>query len=181
MTLYEQLDGNGLIAFSDAAGAKAGLSLAKILSRIAPSSKVTIVSNKFYPFFANWKLNVEVVKVLPTTLPVDIKWVFTGTSHPESSDRFELAFLKLANEKNLPSFSFIEYWTWMALRFDDGLGKSILPSKILVVDEFCKKLAIAEGLPSERLEICKNPYLDYIENFWRSKLTNSEFRKLLKS
>lgn len=179
MTLYDQLIGNGLIAFSDPAGAKAGLSVAKILASISPCSRVKVVSNKSYPFFTDWHLPVEVVDYLPETLPEDVNWVFTGTSHPDSSHRFELHFLQLAKNRNIPSWSFIDHWTLMAMRFEDGKGNSILPDHIIVLDEYAKELAIADGLPAEKLELHKNPYLDYIENHWEPKQTNIEFRKRL--
>lgn len=65
----------------------------------------------------------------------------------------------------------------MALRFDNGAKKLLLPYKIIIVDEYAKKLAFVEGLPLDVLELYKNPYLDYIENFWQPSLTNSDFRK----
>lgn len=179
MTLYEQLEGNGLIVFSDPASAKSCLSVAKILSRIAPEKKVTLVSNKSYPFYANWRLPVDIVDAPAAALPKDIKWVLTGSSQPETSGRFELSYLRLASEEGVPSFSLLDDMPAMAQRFQDAGGNFTLPGKLIVSDENARKLAINQGIPSSIIKIYNDPYLDYIETYWRPKLRPSAFRKLL--
>lgn len=179
MKFLEGLGGNGLLVFSDPAGAKACLALGTILSRLT-KNKIKLISNKSYSFYADWNLHVEVASEIPNSLPRDVQWIFTGTSHPESSGRFELSFLKLANESNVVSYSFVDQWTNMALRFKNKEGHLILPANILVLDEKAAELAIEDGLPADKIFITSNPYLEYIKTYWRPKLSVREIKQLVK-
>ena len=170
--MWSRFKGNGLFVFSDPAGAKACLALDDILTGENISGKRKLVSNKKYSFYKQFKSNITIVdnagfKDTKNSMINDIDWIFTGTSHPESSDCFELKYLENIKVK---SYSFIDHWTNFHLRFELK-SKIIFPDIIFVIDEAAKVLAIKDGLPIEKIELFENPYLIYLKKY-RGKLLN---------
>jgi hypothetical protein len=172
--LVEQFENKkGLFVFGDPAGAKACLS---ICSRLNNNLNL-IISNRIYPFFENFNVNVE-----NSTSKTISEWfedhqpdyVFTGTSIP---DKNELRFLQEAQTRNIKSFSFVDHWININERFK--LNESyVYPSQVYLIDEEAKSIAIKEGLPSELIRIVGNPYYTFLEN-WTPFFTKSElFSKL---
>jgi hypothetical protein len=156
-----QLPGNHIaFVFSDQAGANACTALAKM---VEGKKKITVYSNR------NYNGNVQQVVYRNEQPSLDkVETVFLGTSHPASSDYFELNCLKEAKQKNIYTISFIDHWINFKLRFTDAQGKTIYPDEIWVVDEKAKQLAIEEGLPAALIKVSGNPYHYYLEHQWKS-------------
>ncbi|MBS1645323.1 MAG: CDP-glycerol glycerophosphotransferase family protein [Bacteroidetes bacterium] len=174
MSYRDLLQGSGLFAFSDPAGAKACLGLAGILSKENPGQKIHAISNRQFDFYSDWDIEVCVSGMGNFLFPNEVDWVFTGTSHPEYSERFEQEVWKAANEHRVISYSFVDQWTNISLRFLGSDGQTCFPDKILVLDRKAYEIAVAEGLPEEKLEIIKNPYLEYIQKYHLTKFSRSE-------
>ncbi len=154
--------------FSDPAGAKACLAYAEIQKRTHPNS-VTIeaFSNKHYDFYADWSTPVTISSDPDILFGSNPDWIFAGTSHPESSNYYELELIKEAGLRGIPVESFIDHWTCIRLRYLDKSGEAYFPPNILVVNEHAKELAIQYGIPEVQIRILENPYLTYIANFWK--------------
>ena len=166
----EGFEGRGLLAFSDPAGAKACLGLAAMLVHRGEASP-TLVSNRHHAFYADWSLTVEVVESFAVdALPQRPDWIFTGTSHPDSSKRFELGVLQQARAQGIPSTAFVDHWTNLRLRFVAADGSMVFPDQILLPDEKALALAVADGLPAALLQIAPNPYLEYIRTVWQPQM-----------
>jgi len=178
--MYQQLAGNGVIVFSDPAGAKACLALVAILKKKYPSASFRIFSNKQYDFYKDWPVQVEIRSDVHEELLSDINpaWIFAGTSHPDSSNRFELGWIRVARKLAIPTWSFIDHWTCMSLRFEDG-GIYTYPDHIVVVDELAKTLAVNDNVPENLLAVCKNPYIEYICDYWIPRQDVAMVRKTL--
>jgi len=179
MTL-DQLSGPGIIAFSDPAGAKAALSVAALLLHSQRTETCSLFSNRHYSFFSDWSEPVTVVPVAaalpwPQSTP---RWVFTGTSHPDSSAGFELDVIAEARLQGVPTVSFIDHYSNYLLRFRRH-GAIILPDFIWVLDEKARSEAIADGLPAQRLVIQANPYLDYIRTLWSPRLHRADILEII--
>lgn len=167
---HDELQGVGLLAFSDPAGAKACLAQAALIRAHDAAATLYLFSNKYYDFFADWDTPVTVTeKVNFALLPQRPDWLFTGTSHPDTSGRFELGVLERAGQLSIRSYAFVDHWTNMRLRFTAADGRLILPDSILILDERAQQYAVADGLPIDRLERFPNPYLTYISTLWQPK------------
>jgi hypothetical protein len=167
-------DGNGVMAFSDTAGANACLSLAFMLQAEGQPTPTLFTNN---PGFANndWALTVNYVDKNDINIDdSNAGYIFTGTSHPDSSRGFELGFIRLGRQLNIPSISFIDHWVNFRVRFEIG-GERILPDTIWVLDKKAKEIAITEGLPAEKLLIHKNPQHEYLAKYWRSQFEGYEY------
>lgn len=163
-----QLQGSGLLAFSDPAGAKACLGLAALLKVRNPHKPLVLYSNKTYDFYSHWPFPVVVTeKVTADKLPFRPDWVFTGTSHPDSSKCFELHVLKQASKMHIPTYSLVDHWTNIRLRFTWAEGSLQLPDTVAVLDTKAYESAVLEGLPQSHLALTNNPYLDYIAQRWQ--------------
>lgn len=166
-----QLPGNHIaFVFSDTAGANACMALAKICEK-EKKVRSSLFSNKQYAGAGD---NFCVTNTPPSFQSLGVDCVFTGTSHPESSDHFEVNFIRRAMTENIYTISFIDHWINFKLRFA-GLQISEYPHEIWVVDEMAKQLAIADGLPKEKLFIRENPYHYYLRNYWQPKYLNKEY------
>lgn len=173
--MYEQLPGDGLIAFSDPAGAKACLALATMLLKDDPDRSIRLFSNRHYPFYADWPVEVTVTDEAPDA-PAD--WLFTGTSHPDTSEGYELRAIVAAKRQGVPSWAFIDHWTAPALRFQRD-GGPIYPDHVVVLDQLAADKAAAEGIPPDLLLIHPNPYLDYISGHWAPSSSRDELMELI--
>jgi hypothetical protein len=155
-----QLPGKN-IAFvcSDQAGANACTAMAKM---IGGRTRISVYSNRKY--------NNDMQQVVYTNEQPSldkVETVFLGTSHPASSDYFELNCLKTAKQKNIYTISFIDHWVNFKLRFTDSNGELTFPNEIWVVDEKAKQLAVEEGLPPELIKVTGNPYHYYLKHEWK--------------
>ena len=115
-------DGKGLMAFSDTAGANACLSLAFML--IQEGEPIPSLYTNNPNFITNdWGLPVNFIEnseKIPEDIAAD--YVFTGTSHPDSSKGFELGFIQLAKQQRMHSISFIDHWVNFRRRFEINDG-----------------------------------------------------------
>jgi len=176
--MWEIFSGKGLFVFSDPAGAKACLALDEILIKENISGERRSVSNKHYSFYQQFNCKVEIIEnndIQQFINQTNIDWIFTGTSHPDSSGGFELLFLKNAKSK---TFSFIDHWTNFKLRFTYN-NDLIYPDIIFVLDDMARELAIADGLPAEKISLFQNPYLFYLREYVQPTLNRSAFCKKL--
>lgn len=175
--LLAEKKGKGLIAFSDPAGAKACLALHWILTNVHGLENIQLVSNKNYPFFADWNAEVTIINDAVDVDLSNLDWVFTGTSHPDSSCSFEVSLLKKAHEQTIFTASFIDHWTNLSERFSLD-NTFVFPDVIYVIDPQLIQLATDAGIPIEKLMVTENPYFQYIRLYWKSQLSSEQFRKL---
>lgn len=174
MSFYDRFKGNGLMVFSDPAGAKACLGLAEILSKENQTQKIHAISNRQFDFYSNWDIEVHIAEKGNFGFPNEINWIFTGTSHPESSARFEQKVWEIAKERSIISYSFVDQWTNVSLRFMRSDGQLCFPDKVLVLDNKAYEIAVTEGIPEEKLEIIDNPYFEYVRKYYSAKLSSTE-------
>jgi hypothetical protein len=122
--------------------------------------------------------DLAITKVVPSFKSLGVDCVFTGTSHPHSSEHFEVNCIKKAVFENIYTISFIDHWVNFKLRFN-GLKTFEYPNEIWVVDETAKRLAVSEGLPEEKIVVKSNPYHYYLKNQWQSKYIDKNYLKNL--
>jgi hypothetical protein len=158
--------GDGIFAFSDTAGANACLSIAYIMQKEWGELPLIFTNNENF-LHNSWGLPVHYISEAPLIDAKKFRYVFTGTSHPESSGGFELGFIEMAQENGLYSIAFIDHWVTFLLRFEKQ-GKLILPDEIWVIDEVARQKAMQEGLPGNRLLIKSNPFHLYLSKFWQT-------------
>jgi hypothetical protein len=115
---------------------------------------------------------------IPDFKTLDIDCVFTGTSHPDSSDSYEVNCIKQAKQNKIYVISFIDHWINFKLRFE-GLREEEMPDEIWVVDEWARELAIKEQLPANKLVVHENPYHFYLKNYWRSAYSGKKYFNLI--
>jgi hypothetical protein len=147
--------------FSDAAGANASIAMFAFNEHTHPGSQLFTNRSNFARRFDS-----IIQKTEPDLEKYDFDCAFLGTSHPDSSDYFELNCLKEARQKAIYTISFIDHWVNFKTRFTDANGETVFPNEIWVVDEKAKQLAIAEGLPSNLLKVTGNPYHRYLKEQW---------------
>lgn len=108
-------------------------------------------------------------------------FVITGTS---ANDMSEKLIWKECQRKGIPCFAILDQWLNYGIRFSnyglDEISKYLsdkvhphLPTKIIVMDEFAKQEAIAEGLPLEKISVCGQPYFESVFNF-KPQLTKED-------
>ncbi|SRR6266496_508778 len=171
-----QLPGKNIaFVFSDAAGANACMALAKMCKKENQSTSL-LFSNKKYSS-AEFE-NLTITKEVPSFKSLGVDCVFTGTSHPSSSEHFEVNCIKNSVGENIYTISFIDHWVNFKLRFN-GLNIFEYPDEIWVVDETAKQLAVSEGLPEEKIVVKSNPYHYYLKNQWQSQYRNKNYLKNL--
>jgi hypothetical protein len=175
---YESLKGKGIIVFSDPSAAKTCLSLAKICSFSNRECTFQIFSNKIYSFYEDWNLDIKIVEDFNEISFDKVDWVFSGTSHPDSSLCFENSIVKFAIYKNIKTFAFVDQWKNVNIRFNFD-NELVFPDLILVPDEYSKIKLIEQNLENEKIQVLKNPYLYYIEKFWKINKTKEELIQFL--
>jgi len=175
-----ELSGDTVFFFSDPAGARACLAAAFLLRQRQPAARVRLFSNRSHTVGGDAPpdLAVEHVDAVRAACFEGASFVFTGTSHPDSSGSFELQAIDAAERLGLPTAAFVDHWVNFRLRFESDRGL-ILPRTILVIDEEARRRAIAEGLPEDRLQIWPNPHLVYLARHWRPRADRATTRRLL--
>jgi hypothetical protein len=164
-----KLSGKGIFVFSDPAGAKAVLALAKEnLNRI---SQYLIISDRQYPFFADFGLQVSSPRgsAEETLRNFSPDFIFTGTSY---TSKIELQYIEAARRLGISSGTFIDHWTNMGARFTSDKVR-IYPDNIYVIDKRAKDHAMADGIPAEILHIAENPYYSYLKT-WKPRISREE-------
>lgn len=167
-------EGKGIMAFSDTAGGNACLSLAFMLVKEGCPLPVLYTNN---PNFINndWDLPVNFVndiEEVPEILNAD--FLFTGTSHPDSSGGVELRFIQSAKKSQIPSISFIDHWVNFKIRFMKD-AEIFYPDEIWILDQKALEAAVIEGLPVEKLTIHENPHHLYLRKYWRPKFPSKDY------
>ena len=171
----ETLPGNGMLAFSDAAGAKSCLALAHILLAKKPTLQLQLFSNQHHTFYAEWPFTVTAVQDVETIEMNDCNWLFTGTSHPDSSSCFELKMIRKAQENTIRTIAFIDHQTALEERFQ--LNKNtVFPETIFLANSVSLSDAIAAGLPEDRLKNCEDPYKTFLREYWVQQTSKADFR-----
>ncbi len=88
--------------------------------------------------------------------------LLTATSMHELA--FEKKFLRQARKMGIPSISVLDFWSNYSMRFCDETGKlKYLPTKIAVMDAFCREQMLKEGFPDEHILITGQPAFEEIE------------------
>lgn len=164
-------DKNVLLAFSDPAGAKQVLSFAAKYRDLFKS--VVAVSDRTYSFYQDFDLSVEDFKIKTSqewlsSTRADV--LVTGTSVPLN---LEISLIAEAARRGVASMSFIDHWTNMAKRFR-AADSLVLPSWICVIDNRARQIAIADGLPAEKIRVTGNPYYEFIAS-WEPKINRDDF------
>lgn len=168
-----KLSGRIVFIFSDPGGAKPCLSLIEENKL----SCATAVSDRLYSFYKDFKTYVKILNHDFEQLVEDLhpELIFTGTSY--TSD-IEKQFIKIAHDKNIPCYSFVDHWTSISKRFEDASGAIFLPDKVWVIDERAKSLAINQGIDENKLVISGNPYHDWLKK-WKPSINRNEFLESL--
>lgn len=146
---------------SDAAGTRACVSLASMLA--ADTGHVPRVLSNRAHVGGSATVPVERIDRAPSASDVaSAELVFCGTSHPKTSERFELAAIAAAREAGVRTVSFVDHWTSFRLRFELEGGALVLPDEIWVLDNHARDLAIEDGLPRERVRVTGSPTLAFL-------------------
>ena len=167
--LRPKLKGKILFVFSDPGGAKPCLSLLKeneIVNYLA-------ISDRTYSFYQDFSIPVLQLDMEPEEIIENFRpdLIFTGTSYTSNIER---RFIAAAIKKNITCWSFVDHWTAISERFKNSSGSLILPSKVWVIDERAKHIAIKEGIDEKDLVIVGNPYHHWLKN-WKPKISKSKF------
>lgn len=160
-------------AFSDAAGTNACIAMYRL--NAAFHEEQLLFSNRLN--FSS-ELSLVVQNNIPDFSTSGIDCLFTGTSHPESSECFEINCIKQAKSKGVYTISFIDHWVNFKLRFN-GLNEDEMPDEIWVIDENAKDLAEKEGLPSAKIKIKGNPYHYHLRTCWKPAYLSKSYLSFL--
>lgn len=161
--------------FSDPAGANACIALSRMYAS-ENGEYPMLFSNKMH--FQGPVENFHLTETVPDFESLNIDCVFTGTSHPASSNYFEVNCIREAKRKNIYTISFVDHWVNFRLRFE-GLAKTEFPDEIWVVDSRAKELAIKEGLEDIRIKVVGNPYHYYLKNIWQPGYVGKDYLRQL--
>ena len=153
---------------SDPAGLRACLAMAALTRARAPLATPRVHCNRPADFAREYGVPALLLEHDPG--PGDLAGaplVFCGTSHPDSSQRFELHALAAAAAAGIRSIAFVDHWTNFRLRFQAQSGGLVLPDELWVLDAHAVALAVADGLPRERLRVTGSPSLAFLARLWR--------------
>ncbi len=166
--------GRGFFVFSDPGGAKPVLALVEILG--SKLSAYKIISDREYNFYDQFTVKVSKAQKTPSEELEGFSpdFVFTGTSY---TSKIELEYLNAAKKLSIPTFAFVDHWTFIRGRFNH-FGAEIFPDTVLVVDDEARKIAIEEGIEDRKLAILGNPYHTFLEN-WTPILQKEVFLNML--
>jgi hypothetical protein len=172
-----QLQGSHIIyAFSDPAGANACMAMAKLGALFQRQSSTLFSNRKYNTTFGE---DFEFVEEVPDFKKYKGDCLFTGTSHPESSNYFEVDSLQQAKESGLKTISFVDHWVNFRLRFLDKYNNPNYPDEVWVVDERAKELALEEGIPEYKLVVSGNPYHEFLKFFWKPVYEGKSYLEFL--
>ena len=165
--MFPELIGKILFVFSDPGGAKPLLALAEKY----PES--IVVSDRDFFFYKDFHVNVRIAdsnyeKIINQYKP---SLVVTGTSY---RSEIEKKFHLLCAQKNIPCYGFVDHWTSMRVRFEQSDGSLLIPDKVFVLDGRARELAIAAGIPFDKIFISGNPYHTWLEN-WKPTISKQAF------
>lgn len=168
--MLSKLKGKVLFVFSDPGGAKPILSLIEEINLYS----CLAVSNRNYSFYDDFKTQVQILEndfeEIVNSYKPDL--IFTGTSYPSDFDK---QFLKIALEKNIECYTFVDHWTNIDLRFTYE-NNFLEPSQVWVIDENAKDIAMQAGIPENKIIISGNPYHKWLKN-WKPKVSKEVFLK----
>src|SRR5271157_3789697 len=114
-------------------------------------------------------VDVESIKDFLTLLSPD--FIITDTGENENVEKF---IWKAAEELKIPSFAIIDFWTNLSIRFSDHGSHDIseydpltdphpyVPTRILVIDDYCRDKLIADQIDENRILVTGQPYFDYL-------------------
>jgi hypothetical protein len=165
------LKGKGAFFFCDTAGANACMSLAFLISDKTGQTQDLFSNQSRY---AGNMFKLPIVEIQDPALVQlgSYDFVFTGTSHPDTSSGFELKALKAAKGK-LPTISFVDHWTSMDLRFRLN-DEQVYPDDLWVLDDKAQREVKSQLNYVGNLKIVDNPYHYFIRNYWRPVTTRQQ-------
>jgi hypothetical protein len=161
---------------SDPAGARACLSLGTLLRARDAQALPHVFSNRVHAFAGEFPVAVVGLQQAAAEQLDGAALIFCGTSHPDSSKRFELGAIAAASRLGVRSAAFVDHWTNFRLRFERADGRLELPDEIWVMDEHAVTLAAADGLPRDRLRVSGSPTLAFLAQLWRAPRTRDDVR-----
>lgn len=165
---------NILFLFSDPGGAKLILALAK--ENIA-ENHVSIGSDRFYDFYEDFGVSVEVVNINNMMRTISEKkpdLVITGTSYTSNIEQLVVQHCKIAG---IEVYSIVDNWSNFTTRFTLN-NKQLLPDQIFVVDEKARQNALMEEIPESILKVLPyNPYHKFLEQ-WTPVISRQELCRL---
>ncbi len=141
---------------SDPAGQRACLALAALTG----ATRFPVMTNRACGFAPEY--GVACRQIDSAEIPKGAQLVVCGTSHPDSSERFELGVLAAAGARGVRTVAFIDHWTNLRLRFETADGGLTLPDEIWVVDAHAAKLCVQANLPRDRLRVVGHPALHHL-------------------
>jgi hypothetical protein len=168
--LRPKLKDNSLFAFSDPGGAKPLLALIEQEAL----ERCTVISDRVYPFYKNFKARVEPADERPAEILDRIKpaQLFTATSYRsdlEKNIRVE------AMRRGVHCTAYVDHWTEMRSRFELK-GEVTFPDEVWVIDVRAREIAIDAGIPASTIVIAGNPYQDWLAK-WKPAETREAFAR----
>lgn len=166
----------GIFVFSDPGGAKGVLAVASGLKREGETD-LHIFSDRNYDFYDDFGFNVthsdsdliqeQIEKIKPD-------YIFTGTSY---TSIIEIETLKIATDKKIRSYAFVDHWTNIKKRFIHQ-ENIYYPDELWLIDPEASKIALTEGVPEEIIKITGNPYHEFLKS-WHSLLSKKNLSDIL--
>ena len=135
----------------------------KYILKIAESFKfnncIFFLSPLAEQYVANSCVKLELISCFPQSNC--IKAVITGTTLDQNS--LDRQALKWGKDNKIFTISIVEHWSWYAKRFlisKNNQSVMLLPDMIFVNDLIAFNGCVKDGIPSRKLKIVGNPYLE---------------------
>lgn len=162
-----KLQGKGIFAFSDPAGANSILALIDNITKCGgKNNEDFMVFTNSVGVFPNEYNNIVKIKDFNTKVYSEIlvkfkpDYVFTATSNNSYEHNIRL----LSKEKRIRTIAFIDHWTNYFKRFTFN-DKTLFPDEIWIINDIAKKEAIETGLPEDKIYLSGNPYYAKVKKF----------------
>jgi len=162
-----KLQGKGIFAFSDPAGANSILALIDNITKCgSKNNEDFIVFTNSVGVFPNEYINLVKIRDFSIKIYSEIlskfkpDYIFTATSN----NNYEHNIRLLSQQKGIRTIAFIDHWTSYLKRFTFN-NKTLFPDEIWVINDIAKKDAIEAGLPEDKIFISDNPYYEKIGKF----------------
>ena len=162
-----KLQGKGIFAFSDPAGANSTLALIDNLLKCGgKNNEDFMVFTNSVGVFPHEYTNLVKIKDFSVKFYSEIldkfkpNYIFTATSN----NNYEHNIRLLSKEKRIKTIAFIDHWTSYFKRFTFN-NKTLFPDEIWVINNIAKKEAIEAGLPEGKIFISGNPFYEKIRKF----------------